>query len=62
MLFIDHKEKESKFGNSFCNIGEAKIVEELLNHLVNTVKTNKIHEFGFVSPYSGQVQKLKSIF
>jgi superfamily I DNA and/or RNA helicase len=61
MLFINHEEYDQKFGNSFCNIGEAKVVSKLLDHLVNNVRQNKVNEFGFVSPYQGQVQKLKSI-
>jgi ATP-dependent RNA/DNA helicase IGHMBP2 len=61
MLFINHEEYDQKFGNSFCNIGEANIVSKLLDHLVNNVRQNKVNEFGFVSPYQGQVQKLKSI-
>lgn len=60
MLFINHETNEKDFGNSFCNAGETNIVAELLQHFIKNVKKHQIQDFGFVSPYQGQVQKLKS--
>ena len=51
MLFINSKNKENEFGNSYCNTGDANIVADLLTYLTTKVKHNNIHDFGIVSPY-----------
>ena len=57
LLFIDCETEEQKYGTSFTNEEEAHIVLDLVKHLGKMYDKNK---FGFVSPYQGQVQKLKA--
>lgn len=57
LLFIDCETEEQRYGTSFTNEEEAHIVLDLVKHLGKIYDKNK---FGFVSPYQGQVQKLKA--
>jgi hypothetical protein len=54
MLFINCDEREKKFSNSYFNMGEVKLVAELLKHLKQARKYD-IDKFGFVAPYQSQV-------
>ena len=59
MLFIDSESEEQRYGTSFSNEEEAKIVLEIVKHLTMKGKMYDKNKFGFVSPYQGQVLKLK---
>jgi superfamily I DNA and/or RNA helicase len=59
LLFINCETEEQKYGTSYTNEQEAKIVVDLVKHLTSWGVSYEKKKFGFVSPYQGQVQKLK---
>ena len=54
VLFIDCDTEEQRYGSSYTNEEEAKIVKDLVVHL-STRRGYVASKFGFVSPYQGQV-------
>jgi superfamily I DNA and/or RNA helicase len=55
LLFINCESEEQRYGTSYMNQEEARIVVELVKNLTTQgVKYDK-NKFGFVSPYLGQV-------
>jgi superfamily I DNA and/or RNA helicase len=59
MLFINCETEEQRYGTSYTNQDEARIVVDLVKHLTTQGMKYDKKKFGFVSPYQGQVQKLK---
>ena len=57
LLFINHSFEESRFGSSFVNIKESEMIVDMMKLLKNYNYLPS--KFGFVSPYLGQIQRLK---
>ena len=57
LLFINHEFEEQHYGSSYVNKEESEMIIKVLNALV--AQTYDIKKFGFVSPYQGQIQRMK---
>ena len=60
ILFIDHQQFEQKQDTSYMNIAESEMVADIARYLVkkHAIPTSSI---GIISPYSTQLNQLKSI-
>jgi len=61
ILFVNCEESEGDFGTSYFNREESLIIKKLFKYFTNSITPplNNCKNYGFVSPYQGQVSILK---